>query len=90
MGKGCARRSTKETEPPTRHHGVPGSLGDAPGGIARRLGYYPKTVSHIMRFPAFQAKVDEFQREIWAEMQASLLERVLGRRILPRTCKRHR
>jgi hypothetical protein len=49
------------------------------GEIALRLGYYPTTVSHIMRSPAFQAKVAEFQREIRVKVQASLVEWIVGR-----------
>ncbi len=49
------------------------------GEIARRLGYYPTTVSHIMRSPDFQALVAEFQREIQDAVVASTVEWFVGR-----------
>ena len=36
--KRSARGSPKEAEPPTRHDGVPGGLGDAPGGDRQAAG----------------------------------------------------
>lgn len=93
LGNG-ARESTnhKEIERKGMPGGVPKNLshrhvmmaylvasGMRRGEIARRMAYYPTTVSHIMRSPDFQALVAEFQREVQAKMVASVVDWVAGR-----------
>lgn len=52
--------------------------------VARRLGYYPTTLSAIRRSPAFQQRQTELRREI----QAATVNAIAGR--LAATIRRQR
>jgi uncharacterized protein YjcR len=48
--------------------------------VARRLGYYPTTLSALRRSPAFQARSRELRRQLQAEVVTALADRIARRR----------
>ena len=44
--------------------------------VARRLGYYPTTLSALRRAPAFGARLRELRRQMEAAVTAEVAERI--------------
>ena len=56
------------------------AVGVRRGEVARRLGYYPTTLSALRRSPAFQARARELRREIQTVTVAAVVRRITMRR----------
>ena len=56
------------------------AVGMRRGEVARRLGYYPTTLSALRRSPAFQARSRELRREIQTSVVTALTDRIVRRR----------